>query len=159
MVLPLARRWAAERGLVLAGPLDEHDIAQKEAGFRPRRCCLWGNYRRGLSGLNVLLPRCGCDGSEQSPCVVPSLRWEVEAPLPTWRHEELLGGVPYHFPPRGGCPAVSWADESSSCVAPPGGVAQAVEVVGDELEVPKMNGLTEGESTARQMFTVSGDGD
>jgi hypothetical protein len=38
-------------------------------------------------------------------------------------------------------------------------VAQAVEVVGDELEVPKMNGLTEGESTARQMFTVSGDGD
>jgi hypothetical protein len=33
------------------------------------------------------------------------------------------------------------------------------EVVSNELKAPKANGLTEGEATARQAFTVSGDGE
>jgi hypothetical protein len=32
---------------------------------------------------------------------------------------------------------------------PPGGEAEIVEVVGDELKIPKANGFVEGESTAR----------
>jgi hypothetical protein len=42
---------------------------------------------------------------------------------------------------------------------PEGGEAQTVEVVSDELNVPKANEFTEGESTARHMFTVGSDGD
>jgi hypothetical protein len=42
---------------------------------------------------------------------------------------------------------------------PPGGEAQATEVVGDELKVPKMNSFAKGESTARQTFTVGRGGD
>jgi hypothetical protein len=37
--------------------------------------------------------------------------------------------------------------------------AHAVEVVRDELKVPKVNYFTEGESTARQSFTVGSDED
>jgi hypothetical protein len=33
------------------------------------------------------------------------------------------------------------------------------EVVGDELEVPKVNGFTEEESTTHQTFTINSDGD
>jgi hypothetical protein len=36
-------------------------------------------------------------------------------------------------------------------------VAQAAEVVGDELKTPKVNGFAEGEAIARQMFIVDGD--
>jgi hypothetical protein len=32
---------------------------------------------------------------------------------------------------------------------PPRGEAQTIEVVGDELKIPKANGFVEGESTAR----------
>jgi hypothetical protein len=39
------------------------------------------------------------------------------------------------------------------------GEAQAAEVVGDELKVPKVNGFTKGESIACQMFTVATNGD
>jgi hypothetical protein len=35
----------------------------------------------------------------------------------------------------------------------------ATEEVGNELEILKVNSFTEGESTARQMFTVDSDGD
>jgi hypothetical protein len=54
---------------------------------------------------------------------------------------------------------MSWARESGACVAPPRGEAQSAELVDDELKVPNANGFTEGESTARQSFTVGGDGD
>jgi hypothetical protein len=33
------------------------------------------------------------------------------------------------------------------------------EVVGDELEAPKVNGFTLGETTARQVLTIDSDGD
>jgi hypothetical protein len=40
-----------------------------------------------------------------------------------------------------------------------GGDAQIVEIVSDELKVPKVIGFTEGESIACQTFTVGRDGD
>jgi hypothetical protein len=43
--------------------------------------------------------------------------------------------------------------------APDAGEAQTAKIVGDELKVPKANGFAEGESTARQTFTISSDGD
>jgi hypothetical protein len=43
--------------------------------------------------------------------------------------------------------------------SPAWGEAKTSEVVGDQLKVPKVNGFTEGESIARQTFTVGSDGD
>jgi hypothetical protein len=54
---------------------------------------------------------------------------------------------------------MSRAHESGACVAPAGGEAQATEVISDELKVSKASSFAEGESTARQMFTVGGDRD
>jgi hypothetical protein len=54
---------------------------------------------------------------------------------------------------------VSLADESGVCVAPPGREAQDIEVVCNELKVPKANSFAKGESIACQMFTVGSDGD
>jgi hypothetical protein len=90
---------------------------------------------------------------------MPTGRGEAKAPLTTWRHEELLGRVLYHGLPWRWYPTMSWAHEGGTWVAPPGGEAQAAEVVNDELEVPKANGFTEGESTTHQTFTIDSDGD
>jgi hypothetical protein len=58
-------------------------------------------------------------------------------------------GAPLHVEPMKAAPASP----------PPGGEAQSTEVVGDELKVPKMNSFAEGESTARQTFTLGRGGD
>jgi hypothetical protein len=79
---------------------------------------------------------------------MPFRRGEAEAPLPARRHEELVGGVLNHDPSRGRCSAPSRAHESGAFVTPPRGGARAPEVVGDEHEVPKVNGFTERESSA-----------
>jgi hypothetical protein len=71
-----------------------------EADVRPRHRHPWWNHRRGLSSWSVLQPWCGCDGSRQSPHVVPSGRGG--AFLFARNHVELLDGVPYHGPQRGG---------------------------------------------------------
>jgi hypothetical protein len=51
------------------------------------------------------------------------------------------------------------AHEDGAWVAPLGKEAQAAEAVGNGLKAPKANGLTEGEATAHQAFTVGGDGE
>jgi hypothetical protein len=86
-------------------------------------------------------------GASEAPA--PSGRREAKASFPAWRDVELLSGVLNHAPLRSRCSAVSWAHESDAFVALLGGKAQAAEVVGDELEVPKTNGFAEGESPAR----------
>jgi hypothetical protein len=146
-------------GLHLLPPVTSVTSLKREAGFWPRRHRPWGNHRRGLSGQSILHPWCGCDGSEQSPHTTLSGRGEAEAPVPTWHREDLLDGVLYHGLPWGRCPATSWAPGSGTCVTPPRGEAQAAEVVGDELKVPKVNYFAKGESTTRQTFTVGMDGD
>jgi hypothetical protein len=118
-----------------------------------------GSCCHGLSGWSVLHQRWGCEGSGWSPRVMPPRREEAEAPLPTWRHEELLGGVLNHGPLWGWCPTVSWAHEGGVWVTPPRGEAQDAELVGDELEAPKANSFTDGEATTHQAFTVDSDGD
>jgi hypothetical protein len=134
-------------------------LLEREANIR-----LWcrhprWNYHRGLSNRSILHPWCGCDKSELSPHAASPRRGEAEAPLPAWRHEELLDGVLYHGPPRGWCPTASWAHDGGAWVTPPGGATQVAEVVNDELEVLKVNGFTKGESTACQTFTVDINGD
>jgi hypothetical protein len=41
--------------------------------------------------------------------------------------------------------------------SPPGGEAQATNVVGDELEAPKVNDFVAGEATACQALSTNGD--
>jgi hypothetical protein len=107
-----------------------------------------GKPHRGLWGQSILHPWGGRGGSERGPRATPSGGRASEASFPNWCHEELLSGVLNHGPPQGRCPAASWAHESGAFVTLPGGKAQAAEVVGDELKVPKANGFTEGQSTA-----------
>jgi hypothetical protein len=52
---------------------------------------------------------------------------------------------------------VGCAHEDGTWVAPLGTEAQAVEAVDNELEAPKVNGLDEGETVARQAFTIGKD--
>jgi hypothetical protein len=44
-------------------------------------------------------------------------------------------------------------------VAPPRREAQTAEIVSKGLKVPKANGFAEGESIARQTFTIGSDGE
>jgi hypothetical protein len=59
--------------------------------------------------------------------------------------------------------ALSWQileTQNLGCyITPPRGDARAAKVVSDELDVPKVNGFAEGESTTCQTFMVGGDGD
>jgi hypothetical protein len=84
---------------------------------------------------------------------------EVEAPVSTQRHEELLGGVLYHGSLRGWNPAVSWAHGGGAWVTSHEGEVKTAKIVGDELKVPKANSFAEGESTTQQTFTIDNDGD
>jgi hypothetical protein len=91
------------------------------------------------------------------PCLLEEGR--LEPPLSTRSHVELLDGVLYHGPQWGWWPVVGWAHEDGAWVILQGREAQATEVVGDELKTPKVNGFTEEEATARQTFTIGGDGE
>jgi hypothetical protein len=129
-------------GLHLLPPLMSVTLLKWEASVRPWHHHPWWNRHHGLTGRSILHPWCGCDGSGRSPYAAPPGRGEAEGPLPAPCHEELLDGILYHGPPWGWCPAASRAHEGSARVTPPGGEAQATEVVDDELEAPKENAFT-----------------
>jgi hypothetical protein len=93
---PLLGSGLLSADLRLLPPVMSVMSLEREASFwlwhrRPR-----GNRHRGLSSRSVLHPWYGCDGSERSPCVMPSRRGEAEPPLPAWRREELLNRILYH---------------------------------------------------------------
>jgi hypothetical protein len=101
VALPLARRWAAKHGLALAAPMVRAMSLEGDADFWPWHCHPRGNHRRGRSDRSVLHLWCGCDRSGRSHRAMPLRGREVEAPVSTQRHEELLGGVLYHGSLRG----------------------------------------------------------
>jgi hypothetical protein len=55
-------------------------------------------------------------------------------------------------------PAACCSHKNSAWVASLAREAQAAEAVDDELKASKANGFTKVEATARQVFTVGGDG-
>jgi hypothetical protein len=81
----------------------------------------------------------------------------IPSPPDAVKNFSVESSIMAHY--RVDAPTAGWAHESGDFITPPGGEAQAVEVVNDELKVLEANGFAKKESTTRQTLAISSDGD
>jgi hypothetical protein len=94
-------------------------------------------------------------GKGPVPCIQGEVGVKLPSPLDAVRNSSTESSITAHH----GVDTLLQVEPMNACVAPPRGEAQATEVVGDELEVPKVNDFAKGEQIASQTFIVSSDGD